>query len=146
MSEERPEYSAKFIRFVRMPMHAEAYRAAYLDQSLSSRNELERLRREYATLPPHHAGWCVGECPSERCTYTQNECARRRHFHSPCLECRRLRANVQYRDIGAEIYGTSVASSRVPDVTILDLERALDVLGERESAYNIAQWLSGHAA
>ena len=139
-------YSPRWIRFVRLPQHAEAFRAAYVDQSLSSRNELERLRREYATLPPHHAGWCAGECPSERCRVTERECARQRHYHSPCLECRRLRANVQYRDIAVELHGTSVATDRVPDVTMLDLERALDVLGERESAGRIAHWLNGDAA
>lgn len=143
---DRLRYRADWIRFVRLPLHREAFLSAYLDQSSSSANEIARLRREFDTLPPRHAGWCVGECPSERCGFTERECAKRRHFHSPCLECRRLRANVQYRDIGVEIRGVSVASSRVPDVNMLDLERAMDVLGERESAYNIAQWLNGSAA
>ena len=137
-------YSPRFIRFVRLPHHAEAFRAAYLDQSASSRNELERLHREYETLPPRHAGWCPGECPSERCGLSQPACARQRHFHMACVECRRLRANVQYRDIGREVDygGKPVLSGTVPSVTILDLERALLVLGDRASCGAIAHWLS----
>lgn len=143
-------YSAKWVRFVRMPMHAEAYEAAYVDQSSASRNELERLRREYDTLPPRHSGWCVGECPSERCGLGMAECAKRRHFHSPCLECRRLRANIVYRDIGVEIGraagGRPDDATPMPSPNQLDLERALAVLGDRESAWHVAQWLTTGAA
>lgn len=139
-------YSARWVRFVRLPAHAEAYRSAYLDQSASSRNEIERLRREWQTLPPRHSGWCPGECPAERCGLTEHECGRRRHFHSPCAECRKLRANVQYRDIGVEIGraagGRPDDATPMPSVAMLDLERALAVLGERESAARVAQWLS----
>ena len=139
-------YSGRWVRFVRLPLHREAYEAAYLDQSGSSRNELQRLRREYETLPPRHAGWCPGECPAERCSFTQYECGKRRHFHSPCLECKRLRANVQYRDIGVEIGRSTPVEAPMPNVLQLDLQRALHVLGTRESAHTIAVWLSDGAA
>ena len=141
-------YSSRFIRFVRLSAHAEAFRAAYLDQSSSSRNELARLHREYETLPPRHDGWCPGECPSERCGLTEQECGRRRHFHSPCLECRRLRQSVQYVDIGREVDygGHRVTSGVVPSPMVLDLERALSVLGDRESSSHIAHWLNGDEA
>lgn len=139
---ERPDYSAKFIRFVRMPLHSEAYQAAYMDQSVSARNELQRLRREYETLPPRHSGWCVGECPAELCGLSQYECARRNHGHGPCTECRKLRDRVQYRDIGVEIGRTEPVEPAMPDTLMLDLERALAVLGQRESAHRVARWLS----
>jgi len=47
-------YSARFIRFVLVPDHAEAYEAAYLDQSSASTHELQRLHREFVTKPPRH--------------------------------------------------------------------------------------------
>lgn len=134
-------YSARFIRFVLMPHHAEAFRAAYLDQSSSSRNELLRLSREYETLPPRHSGWCPGECPAEVSSRRQGL------YETPCLECRRLRQNVQWRDIGREVdYGRHpVLSGVVPNPVLLDIERAIAVLGQRESAYNLAAWLNGAA-
>lgn len=136
-------YSPRFVRFARMPLHAEAYRAAYLDQSAASSNELARLRREYETLPARHAGWCIGECPAEHCGLSMDRCARAGHGHGPCQECRRLRDSVQYKDIGVEI-GRSGARGEppMPSVLMLDLERALDALGERESAARVAQWLT----
>lgn len=125
-------YSARFIRFVRVPWHAEAYRAAYLDQSGSSRNELQRLAREYITLPPRHD--CSCKCPNELRGYPA------------CVECARLRAERVKQDIPAEFGRSSVPSSVVPMTLLLDLARALAVLGPQKSASVVARWLNGPEA
>lgn len=124
-------YSPRWIRFVRVAWHTEAYWAAYLDQSQSSRNELERLRREYATLPPRHD--CTCRCPNEA------------RGGPACSECHRLRLQRVQHDIGAEIGRTSPTEAAMPSVLVLDLERALAVLGPRVSATRVSHWLNGES-
>ena len=71
-------YSARRIRFILA--HREAFNAAYLDPNLSAAsNELERLSREYITLPPRHD--CSCRCPNEQ------------RGRPRCMECVRLNAH-----------------------------------------------------
>jgi hypothetical protein len=70
-------YSARRIRFILA--HRDAFNAAYLDPNLSAAsNELERLSREYITLP--HRPDCSCRCPNEQ------------RGRPRCMECVRLDA------------------------------------------------------
>lgn len=134
-------YSPRRVRF--LLTHRESLEAAYLNPSgAAASNELARLEREYQTLPPRHSGWCRGECPSERCGLSERDCAKRGHFHAPCIECRRLRNGVQYQDIGAEFVSRKPAGSRVPDAAMLDLERAIEVIGGIEDPRALARYMT----
>lgn len=128
LEHDQASYSPRFVAFVRHPLHAEAYRAAYLDQSSSSRNELERLRREYQTLPPRHL--CSCRCPNEQRGWLA------------CTECKRLRQSSVQQDLGVEIGHTARAEAATPMILLLDLERALAILGDNASATRVALWLS----
>ena len=104
---EHRGYRPGYVRFVRA--HQEAFEAAYLDgNGQAARNELERLRREFETLPPLHD--CTCWCPNERRGWPA------------CVECRRIRDRVQYRDIAVEIGRTSPVEAPMPMVTMLDVE------------------------
>lgn len=121
------DYSARYIAFVQK--HAEEYRTAYEAPTPSSaRALLERLRRELLTLPRGHL--CTCWCPNEP-------------GYAPCSECVRLRAQRVRDDIGVDVGRTSPVEAPMPSVLMLDLERALSVLGTRTSATSIALWLSG---
>lgn len=124
----QPGYSPRFIAFVRHPLHAEAYLAAYYDQSGSSRNELERLSREYQTLPPRHV--CSCRCPNEERGWIA------------CSECKRLRAAAVNQPSAVEIGRSSPVEAPMPLVLELDLMRAMNVLGPRVSSSRIARYLS----
>lgn len=55
--EDHVRYSNRYLRFVQA--HREAYDAGYLDGNpQAAANELERLDREYQTLPPRHVCTC----------------------------------------------------------------------------------------
>lgn len=135
MSERPPGYSVRWVRFMLVPLHAEAYQAAYLDQSSSSTHELERLRREYQTLPPRHD--CSCRCPQEARGYP------------PCPECKRLRQASVKQDIALEMGRSGVPDSTVPMVLLLDLQRAISALRCLSgletpiSAGSIARYLNG---
>lgn len=122
-------YSARFIRFVRVPWHTTEYRTAYLaPDARSSRVLLERLHREFVTLPPRHD--CSCRCPNEL-----------RGFPA-CTECKRLRLGAVQNDAAAEQGRTSPVSAPMPSVLVLDLQRATSVLGRDASASRIARFLS----
>jgi len=128
MPDHGDRYTARFIRFLRIPAHAEAYQAAYLDQSGSSGPELQRLHAEFRTLPPRHD--CSCRCPQESRNYP------------PSHECKLLR---QQRAIPTP---PEYASRRPPDSTtpatlMLDLARALLALGTLEHASDVARYLNG---
>lgn len=77
-TEDCQGYSRHYRAFVHVPWHLEAFEAAYLNPDVqAARNELERLQREFATLPPRHV--CTCRCPQERPGWP------------PCGECKRLR-------------------------------------------------------
>lgn len=100
-------YSKRYVAFVRA--HWEAFQAAYLDgNAQASRPEMERLSREYRTLPPRHV--CSCWCPSER------------RGGPPCVECKRLRSSSVRQDVAVEIGRTAMVHPPTPLVTCLDLE------------------------
>ncbi len=124
-------YTAKFVRFFRVEWHLEAYRAAFQDQSGSSTNELRRLGREFVTLPHGHACSCqIRGCPRFRAT------------GYACPECSRIRANEVRMPEPVEYGAKRPPDSTMPSEVYLDLSRALDALGPRESAWKVAQWLN----
>jgi hypothetical protein len=111
-------YSARRIRFILA--HREAFNAAYLDPNLSAAsNEVERLSREYIELPPRHD--CSCRCPNEQ------------RGRPRCMECVRLDAQ---RPNGAGV--RSSVTALMPATLMLDLERALAVLGNDGDAHAIA--------
>jgi hypothetical protein len=128
LERDQSTYSPRWIAFVRQ--HEEEYRTAYeaIPQA-TSRALLERLHREWATLPPRHL--CSCHCPNQA-----------RGF-PPCRECARLRASSVRDDMAGEVRGTGVVDEGVvPMPLMLDLERALSVLGELAGASVIARFLS----
>lgn len=132
---DHSRYSVRWVRFTLVPLHAEAYQAAYLDQSSSSSHELARLHREYQTLPPRHD--CSCRCPQEARGYPM------------CSECLRLRASSVKQDIALEMGRSSVPDSTVPLVLLLDLQmamsalRTLSGLESTPTPGQIAHWLNG---
>jgi hypothetical protein len=130
MAEDR--YSVRQIRFVLVPDHTLAYQAAYLDQSSASSHELERLHREFQTLPPRHD--CSCRCPQERRGYP------------PCRECLRLRQSAQ--PIPLEHGRSGIYDSAVPSPLMLDLHRAISALDAQNRVYGVnpsmlARYLNG---
>jgi hypothetical protein len=117
-------YSARRIRFILA--HREAFNAAYLDPNVSAAShELERLSREYVTLPPRHD--CSCRCPNEQRGRPQ------------CMECVRLDAQRPNRpDVGVETGRTLPLIAPMPATLMLDLERALTVLGNDAGAHALA--------
>jgi hypothetical protein len=117
-------YSARRIRFILA--HREAFNAAYLDPNLSAAsNELERLSREYIELPPRHD--CSCRCPNEQ------------RGRPRCMECVRVDAQrPNGPSVGVEIGRTSPVTAPMPATMMLDLERALTVLGNDGDAHAIA--------
>ena len=107
MTEDQAAYSYRYLRFARA--HWEAFKAAELDQSSSSANEMLRLEGEYRNLPPGHD--CTCWCPQERRGY------------QACPECRRIRANAVKQDIGPGVLSRRpVETGTVPLVVVLDME------------------------
>lgn len=103
------KHSARRIAF--RAVHHDAYDAAYLDAGGGASHELERLEREYRTLPPRHL-----------CTCSPQTCA----FWTPgggaCVECRRLhdqRKDIK-QDVGIEIGRTELVNAPTPDVECAD--------------------------
>lgn len=122
-------YGKRFVKFVQR--HAEEYRTAYLAPNpRSSTALLERLRREYQTLPVRHS--CSCRCPAED-----------RGF-PPCHECLRLRAGAVKLDIGVEIGRTSLVHAPTPSTLILDLERAMAALGEDTESHELARYMTSN--
>lgn len=129
MNTDNTGYSPKYIRFVMHPLHAEEYREAYLaPDHRAARNVLERLSREFHTLPKGHI--CTCECPYEKPGWP------------PCLGCRPIRA-ARVNDVTVEIGRGSPVEAPMPMVLLLDLERAISVLGASTSPYEVSRWLSG---
>jgi hypothetical protein len=109
-------YSARRVRFVLA--HREAFNAAYLNpDKRAASNELERLNREYATLPPRHDCSCM--CPNVR------------HGRMRCHECQRLdEQRPKGPDVAVEIGRGAMVHPPTPSPEILDLERAISVVGD----------------
>lgn len=116
-------YSCRFVRFARVAIHAEAYRAAYVTWDPSAATgELQRLHREFVTLPPRHDCSCYG---------------------NHCVECARIQKSVQVLGTVVEIGRSSPVNAPMPSVLQLDLERAISVLGARRATpERIARYLS----
>ena len=121
-------YTARRVRFILA--HREAFNAAYLDPNRSAAsNELERLSREYITLPPRHD--CSCRCPNEQRGWPR------------CMECARLDTQrPKGPAVGVAIGRTSPVNAPMPSTLMLDLERALAVLGNDSGAHEIARYMS----
>ena len=137
-------YSARRLSFILA--HREAYDAAYLNPShAAASNELARLSREYKVLPPRHD--CSCKCPYERRGY------------QACSECKRLRekqgclmhangyvpgceACNEHQEPHPDIGRTSSVNAPMPSAMMLDLERALTVLGIDSEAHQLARYMS----
>lgn len=92
-------YSKRYVRFVQA--HHEAYEAAYLDGNpQTARNELERLEREFRTLPPRHECSCYGH---------------------HCMECAKIQRNRVDAPTRVEIGRTHMVNPPTPMVTMLDI-------------------------
>lgn len=115
-------YSSSFIRFVFVPLHAEAYLTAY--ESLgpaSSAAELARLHHEFMFKPTRHVCACVG---------------------SHCAACARYQVLVQSMGSEVVIGRSTPVHAPMPNTLLLDLEMALSVLGRRGSTpERIARYL-----
>lgn len=102
-------YPHHYVRFVRT--HWEEFQTAYLAPTPAScRSLLERLRREYVTLPPRHICTCF-------CSYL-----RERTTGNVCVECRKRRANAVNHDIAVEIGRSQPVNAPIPLVVCLDVE------------------------
>lgn len=94
-------YPRKYIRF--MKAHAEAFTAAYLDgNSQASSNELERLSREYQTLPDR---FHVCTCNPQHC--------------KECLRMARTRPTGP--DVGISVGKTQPVTPAMPSPAMLDV-------------------------
>jgi hypothetical protein len=120
-------YSPRRVRFILA--HREAYEVAYLNPGRgAASHEMERLEREYQTLPPRHS--CTCRCPNEVRGW------------GPCPECKRLRDTSVRQDVGAEIGRTSKVNAPMPSPVMLDLARAEKVLGKTDDVAAIARYMS----
>lgn len=98
-------YSKAYVRFVQA--HREAFDAAYLDgNAQASRNELERLEREWKTMLPRHD--CT--CRPEHCY----ECGR-------IAQKRREKVDGFSEDVAIEIGRTSPVHAPMPMALLLDV-------------------------
>lgn len=96
---DHARYSKHYIRFVKA--HMEAFEAAYLDgNSQAARSELERLEREYRTLPPRHDCSCYGH---------------------HCMECGKIARQRVDAPARVEIGRTGMVNPPTPMVLMLDL-------------------------
>lgn len=122
-------YSPRRVRFVLA--HREAYEAAYLNPNrAAASNEIERLEREYHTLPPRHVCTCW-------CSFL-----RERQTGNVCTECARRRANSVRQDVGVVIGRTTHVHPPMPSAAMLDLARAEHVLGDTDDAEALARYMS----
>jgi hypothetical protein len=111
-------YGRDFVKFVQAHL-AEFVTAHRNPDKRTSRAILERLSREFETLPPRHSCSCPGRidksmpgCPSEDVS---------RGFPQ-CPECRKLHADDRWIlvDVGAEVGRTYPVEPPMPDVLMLD--------------------------
>ena len=58
------------------------------------------------------------------------------------MECRRLAEAIPRQDIAAEFIGRRPSGSRVPSPAMLDLERAIEVIGSTDNAGAMARYMS----
>lgn len=128
MSEGSPDqvrYSERYIRFVLA--HLEAFHAAYVGgDPAGASHELQRLAREYATLPSRHSCSCWGH---------------------HCLACRKLAEQRTRQDVAVEIGRGATINPPMPDALLLDLARARKALGERGATpRTIARYLNGEGS
>lgn len=106
-------YSARQRRFIMVPHHLEAFRAAFYNpDKRSASNELARLAREFQTLPPRHDCWCW--CPREDGS----------RGYPACAECLRLRRDQKPQE-APEFGRTAAVNAPMPDTTLLDLAAGL---------------------
>lgn len=105
---DQQNYSRRRLAFIRA--HQEAYDAAYTNPDpKAASNELERLRREWETLPFRHA--CT--CPR------LNRRTGIIEYH--CLQCRKIGDQIPKQDIAREMGRTSPINAPMPLVVVLDL-------------------------
>lgn len=106
---DHSRYSARQRRFLRVPLHLQAYLAAlYNPDKRAASSELARLAREYQTLPPRHDCWCI--CPREDLS----------RGYPACAECLRLRRDQKPQE-APEFGRTGAVNAPQPDATMLDL-------------------------
>lgn len=98
--EDHVTYSRRYLRFVEA--HREAFDAAYLDGNpQAARNELDRLAREYQTMPPRHVCTC---------------------WPAHCAECNRLAQSNVTAPSAVEIGRSSNRGHPpTPNTTMLDI-------------------------
>lgn len=126
-------YSARRVKFILA--HREAYESAYLNPNrAAASNEMERLEREYATLPPRHTCTCW-------CSF-----AREQKTGNVCSECQRRRRNAVLLDVAVEIGRTTRVNPPMPSPMYLDLERALAVVSAVDDVGSIARYMSLNGA
>jgi hypothetical protein len=120
-------YSVRRVRF--LLAHRTAFEAAYLNSDKrAASHELVRLETEYRTLPPRHSCSCV--CPNVT------------HGRLRCDECKRLEAQrPNGPDIGVELGHTAIVTPPMPSAMMLDLERAIAVIGI-DNPVAIAKYMS----
>ena len=107
----------------------EAFRTAYFNPDPgAAEHELERLRREFTTLPPRH------DCTCARMNQQRGII----EYH--CLECKRLGEAIPRQDVARSQGRSSLVHAPLPDVDMLDLAAA--VLHGR-SATQVGRWLNG---
>jgi hypothetical protein len=113
-------YSPRRIAFVKA--HLEAYRSAYLNPNrAAASNELARLEVEFKTLLPRHNCTCFGH---------------------HCYECGRLARQRVNAPAPVEIGRGSRVEPPMPSATMLDLERAFEVVGREADSADLARYMS----
>jgi len=106
--------------------------------SAAARNELARLAREYRTLPPRHSCSCRGSHCRECLRLNQlRGCLRHVNGYMPgCWACN------EHQEPHPDIGRTQPVNAPMPSALMLDLERALTVLGRDSEAHAIARYMS----
>lgn len=102
-------YSKRYVAFVRQ--HLEEFRTAYLAPTPSSSKALlERLRREYVSLPARHICTCW-------CSYL-----RERQTGNCCSVCAQRRRTAVKDDLANEMGRSSPVHAPAPLTLMLDVE------------------------
>lgn len=104
---DHQRYGRRWLRFARRHREGLGW-GAMAGQGRAGANELRRLEREFATLPPRHD--CSCRCPREEAGF------------GPCPECVRIRAHMRAWQIPEETGGGHHrAHAPMPTPVLLDL-------------------------